>query len=982
MGNDFTKDIKNALGRLQSNGLSSATSKLDGLFGKTASGATDPNGFFKPKSKSGTGNLQPPSKSKKGAMKNQFDSKLEATDILMNTTPLLATEKVDLLSPDWENGYPGFEITHIQNYVRAEFMRREKNFGFSNTLNGELDNKNGLYYLDKSEGKFNIKDNSEEGFFTSEYSNDVYRGTKTAWVKVVSQATTESDETLPNYARRDGFVMHGVDGFKETYGINSESQGITPNVLGFDCNGKEHTLYEKDFKHRPCPGITNIKVEQSGIDTGNRVTTIDFVCWSRSQLDYLQPYFFTAGILVFLEYGWNTFPRNILIDYSKENIGSCGKYVTNVESLSTQHGEKYKYTPHTEPNKISGSVRNIINARRRSEGREPLNFNDIKNVEGLILKRPTGLVGLWEDGHVAHEKLKSGTGNYGYVSGMISNYSYSLRSDGGYDCQIQVTSMAKVAQMMTNNSTKATDKETNDEVDAKSRMANFKEWVDEEFTGVIQNGGTFAVNATSDSFAGGMWATGVSNAYTAGKMEKDNEFVKDLRDTRKQYFKPNQSRRKDYYIPKDETYITTDLFLSIINTFFSSNANDNAVSIAQYELGESRCVAHPNIKSTDGKILLIPNAFAPRYNDDKNLNSSQQSKMEASIRSAEKYFSTPAEKKNFLEVTRNSSFSELASSRRRDNLHAIITQVQKGMPDNSQYKVKPFPDFAKNTNGMSGRIADLYVNLKVIQDAVKNNNTVNSIVEAVFKKISSACNDIWDFKLVPKDSNSPNCTTLVVKDTKFPGYRTVEDVKRDSKAYIFKTHQKNSIVRDMNIDIQIAPEKQSMFLYSDPSDPQSAFFARNKEDRILSKSREVKIIPGIKRSDDEKEKPEKEAEDTKEEYYTAGCVVGGTTSIFWMYDVHLVDYKTERNLRGMTNDNVPQNSVKGFNQPIDGCEMTLTLDGIEGLRMLDAYNCTGIPTYWMMNGIWQINSIDQELADGDWKTIVKGMFRPNSRVDE
>ena len=33
------------------------------------------------------------------------------------------------------------------------------------------------------------------------------------------------------------------------------------------------------------------KVEYSGIATGERKTTIEFVCWSRSQLDYLQPYF-------------------------------------------------------------------------------------------------------------------------------------------------------------------------------------------------------------------------------------------------------------------------------------------------------------------------------------------------------------------------------------------------------------------------------------------------------------------------------------------------------------------------------------------------------------------------------------------------------------------------------------------------------------------------------------------------------------------
>ena len=54
------------------------------------------------------------------------------------------------------------------------------------------------------------------------------------------------------------------------------------------------------------------------------------------------------------------------------------------------------------------------------------------------------------------------------------------------------------------------------------------------------------------------------------------------------------------------------------------------------------------------------------------------------------------------------------------------------------------------------------------------------------KKISTACCDIWDFRVVPKDANESNCNKLTIRDMKFYGNKTVE-TKRDNKAYIFET---------------------------------------------------------------------------------------------------------------------------------------------------------------------------------------------------
>ena len=66
-------------------------------------------------------------KSESGKIAPQYATAKDAEIQLLNYEPLLlAKDDIDLLSTDWEDGATGTDITHIQNYVRGELMRREK----------------------------------------------------------------------------------------------------------------------------------------------------------------------------------------------------------------------------------------------------------------------------------------------------------------------------------------------------------------------------------------------------------------------------------------------------------------------------------------------------------------------------------------------------------------------------------------------------------------------------------------------------------------------------------------------------------------------------------------------------------------------------------------------------------------------------------------------------------------------------------------
>ena len=47
-------------------------------------------------------------------------------------------------------------------------------------------------------------------------------------------------------------------------------------------------------------------------------------------------------------------------------------------------------------------------------------------------------------------------------------------------------------------------------------------------------------------------------------------------------------------------------------------------------------------------------------------------------------------------------------------------------------------------------------------------------------------------------------------------------------------------------------------------------------------------------------------------------------------------------------------------------DLSITLDGIEGLRLYDTFNCAGIPLKYYDRGIFGICGIKHSIGNGDW----------------
>ena len=956
-----------------------------------------------------------------------FEDKAAANEDLMNKQPtwLSATEPTSVGFDDRHRGnYP--TMTHIRNFVRAEFLRREQNFGNYYTKSSPWPGEHADHqiggvedagYFDYEAGHSNYR---SEMFLSDDYVGSTYKGPKSAWTRVVSNTMKDGFE---------GFVLHGVDNFEDMYGFNPDLGTDGQSVMGYDTKEKPHIMEEPDFKHRPSPGVTGIDCEDMGPAKAQKKTTIKFTVWSRAQLDYISPYFCTVGNTVLVEWGWNTFPRDALIDLKEKN-----------SPPDTISGE---------PHHVAMALHQINAVRASHPDRElkPLQRHDLVDGMTYIYREGTGQTGLWNSVSKTKIQLRKGKGNYSFVLGMITNYNYSLRDDGGYDVTVEAMSMSGIAQSLNKTATKVDDTEAK-KGDHVLDLENFvNDFLDE------------IVTEQDEDPDDNSW---FDDGYSTPSMQKlvskhmDNPFSKtSILASQGRYFAFGNTTaalgtddNKQYMAgsPSDASYITLGWLVDILNVFFGKESEATAAEQFSFHIDEERCVAHPNLKSTDGSVLLIPNAMAPRHNLEQfrgnTIGMAGESGDPGWFSSAQP---TEYEEDGLKKKNESESYNILARGKNnpqrdafiamveameglapgtlgdgeaglkqamlkspRDDIHNLMTLHphidgdDNGSYQKGQFEVKAFPDYyvsedkTFHSNGYSGRIKDLFVNLKVVKDAVKNNQTATSILRTILKKMSQAAGGIWDFDIVGRFPEMPNNTQLTIKDRKFSA-NTVDEVQRSDKTFIFKAHQKNSIIRSCGVDVSIPGEIAGMVLFGNKSgDADSAFYARKDEDMVL---KTAKVLdPSGKTYQKSKNKQGSKKYANEQSYIMGIYVWDGATNAYGnvavgmsdgnenlstgdddepVIDIEFVDPHPNRMKSLLKHDRNPKNCVK-YNMALDGIELSMQLDGIEGIRLWDVFSCTGVPTEYYMNGLWRVTNIKHSISGTDWTTDISAQFAPNS----
>ena len=869
-----------------------------------------------------------------GVFKPQFETLEEAEDSLFNEQPappaIGSIYESDTHAYDELTSYGDHHF--IRGFVRHEFTNRERDFG--------------LHYTHGSGGEAadTVLDDPNDG-----YEGDVYRGPRSAWVRVCSNALHTDEKTGESF---EGFVLHGVTNFEDIYGFGPSGTDSANNILGYDVNGKPHILEEKMFKHRPCPGVVSFESETVEPMHNGRKTTLTITCWSRSQLDYLHPYFLSPGITAVVEWGWNNYPRDVLADL-------------------TDLGYSADENPDT-PGEASG------------------------------------LVGMYSDIQYSTDHIKKGRGNYMYVIGLMTNFSYSLREDGGYDCQLEITNIGGLAfdqKKKTGKKTCVKKKELSDEKkeEAKEDASDDFEDRKEDFESFIDSYLTSYLDDDDDD-------KGVDVSYGFGgeyMMKRTKRHV-----TRGRYFTPDTVKASGTYeMGKKSYYITFGLFLDFVNEFYAKStfaSNGAPATLFEFTCERTRIAAHPNIKSMNGDVLLIPNSTSPRRNGGSStaminmLTSDNRGVSRDELQSA--LIASVAESGKKVD-----NLAAALKASPRDDLYTILASKAiaignyRNYPDYTQdpttgklrksmvreKAVLPFPDYATGSGGYSGRLKDLYVNVETIKDAVYGADKVEVFVMNVLKQMSEAAGGIWEFNFTSASRSTDNCPVTAITDQNYTGITSVDERQRMGEIYTFNAHQKNSIVQSMSLSVDLPGEVASEVIgqagMEDRSNKTRAF-AREAEDRLINAdaaSKKCGKLGGTfwQSTKEDIEEPDRYIIVKKIEIKVEKSITEWDGVDTKEIKIEMVDTNKVRAEKSMREDKNPKNNVN-FNAPVPNVELEIQLLGIAGIRNFDCFNCTGVPTAYYTRGYFVIKQIKDSISDNNWTTTITGWFSMNANEPE
>lgn len=585
----------------------------------------------------------------------------------------------------------------------------------------------------------------------------------------------------------------------------------------------------------------------------------------------------------------------------------------------------------------------------------PPSLLDVDNVESLVEIR--------DNWRLEQDKRINSSGNYELVLGMVTGYDFKLQADGSYDCSVEVRSLGYCVYGQSNDNETIS---TQDSVEVRKKTSK-------RISQIIETYLNSAVNLPEGQTAG----------FSANLLRK------------------RIPKAKTGFSEKDG-WITFDYFIKLLNAqkIFKFDKGDNSKAFS-VNIENSWLSSSPNIKSTNGNVLLIPNPFAPAW---------------------------PIEGDNIEFVFKGTNFTRTFEENRRfkDANFAIRKMAQSfrsnpgGYTGNTTYRLDLATlisgegseiTFPNRDDPYTGHIKNLYIHKDVIIESLEAAHLTIQGLYDILKKISFASGNLWDFDIIVDPNNK---TQVCIVDRNFPGFNSegallnIDNIKNTpTEYYTFSSLHSNSILRSLDFSVKLSDEvgtqvmmngsdsnvsrdddKFYQVLYSE-SNPSGSVKIVDVLSRLKSKketSEETEPLKDINSenfiSQENRNEPIINSESSKivepvddnSEYFPINIQLkdefGDSRDVVF----RLVEPNDEIIKTSVGNDDSPFNSTR-FNGLVQGINITLTLTGISGLNFQEVFDIDNLP-YPYNKAIFQITNIKHSWSSNDWVTNVEAMIRP------
>ncbi len=542
------------------------------------------------------------------------------------------------------------------------------------------------------------------------YDDQEYNGPRTAWVRVCSNGKIPTDSEqrrnppkpndLSSGSFREGFIMYGVNGFNDTYGID-DLNNQSKVVLGYDVKGDKHVLDDSEnqtFQNRPGPGVTSIESEFYGAGASFnglcRKVTIKWRANSIDQLNYMMPYFLSPMMTVVVEWGWNVYNPDSLIDLTDTGV------------------------PADPENNITGS----------------------------------GLIGYYTNSQLLQKRIEKSNGNYDAFIGRIYNFNFALTRDGGYEC---TTVLVNTNYMLGGLFTKKDSSVRKDGTTEKpAEILDFENFVKNSLDKIFdkRNEGKSWVDRFKEFFKSPSTDVEGTTAITEDLKKIFEKAKNEEKLFSKEIAKKNTGTDQPENLTKN--YLKFDVFIELVNYFYSKqfNAGRKKIPVAYFDIKDAKVCAYPLIKSISDDVL-IPNKHAPKFwskNGISGISGISQNEIKTVVggeygkllyKLGEKVIKSAIEEEDDVELY-------------YDDLNFILNGGEVG---------REFPQVTGTGGppGYFGYLKDIYISTQLIRDELEANDKYEQFLIAILARINNACNDIFKFKITPYDPNDNVRLTII-----------------------------------------------------------------------------------------------------------------------------------------------------------------------------------------------------------------------------
>lgn len=714
---------------------------------------------------------------------------------------------------------------------------------------------------------------------------------------------TVKKEDIPGiYASEnfDSFAYKGCVVANTTDIVKRYQTGET--IAGYDLDGKPIKVEGEVNRRVSVPMIESVEIDTSGGNNTLKEAQVKIKIFTLKQLEMFELFFLRPGMNVVLEYGWNSMVRK---NYDLES-----------QMFATKNYKDYieKYT------------QVFSNA--------PDGFKEAK-VKYLTL-------------------LEDTDGDYDFMAGKVTNFTYSIGTDGTYDVNLtisagnELTTWAPVKQEKSSDVASVKDK--------KELPHGFDSWI---------------IQLSKD-------------------LHKEQEFVKNFTkaEWEKEFFNWDAINlaQKDTSISK-EPYISFRLILYILNKIKNFNIKEEEISYKTFY--EDEAGTKPIIPISSTTNIISPTADFILPGDLPSI-----------------IVSKDANKKNVIILNSN--------EKNNCKIHGKSFNLT-GDKDAKNYTIYNKIKNPLVIPSTVGNLLNVYFNYNKFIDIYKQAYTQADIINAILETINQ--NMFGLTKLVlQKESDAPTNAPLIIMDAKLKTPKpqvAPEKIFRFKigalnsivREFNFSTELSELMQAQALYSTQLAiaaarkgKKDDTSVNLQDTKEPANLDFAKNSDGYFSINATEIRMVKEAEKWNptetetndstgktktakeiaDEKAAKEKAKQKEAEEEIKNLSEVRNANYV--KFKLNLTDKnETPKNFI-YTDPSIIQKEITkepANTTTLTHIVITLAVDGIAGLRCGEFFHIDGIPEIYNKNGYFQIQNVKQGISSAGWQTTIEAGFRIN-----